>query len=242
MFRLSNGGHFEVGTIAPPEPPQDTQPTVIESPSSSTDSVGITKTLSAKFGGNNLEYQWYRNGSPISGAKEEKYLFLPKSSNNGDEYYCTASNSLGTATTSTATLELRPRIYFNTSIWNALETSTTLKLVFKSNGFIDIITSEGTLANFDSWVSPTDDSNLPPFNLGDYQVRTLALPSYLTKVGGSIDDTFKDLSDGMYLEVRPTGLEVGESGLFKLEFQDKKMPGYNWAGWDEGDVFLRKIS
>lgn len=219
----------------------ETAPILKVSPTSSTEAVGIEHELKSEFKGNNLTYQWYKNGSPISNSNSKQYDINPTASDNGSTFYCVASNPLGSAQTETATLSLRPRIYFNTGNWSAFDSSDTVKIKFKSDGFIDVITSEQTLSNFDNWVSPVNDPNLPAFNLSDYKTRVSRLSGDLAIEPGSIGSSFETLSNGDYIEINVAGLTIDQSSFFDIEFQDSQLPNYNWAGWDSGNVFVRRI-
>lgn len=219
------------------------KPEVITSPESSFEAIGMAKSWSAEFSGSSLTYQWFVNDAPVDGATDETYnAGLLNSSWNGNKIYCQAKNDLGTATTSVATVTMRRRIYINTSIWRAFNSTSTATIKFKANGYVDIETSEGVISNLDTWVEGVNDASLGTFNISEYQVMVKTLPSYFAKVGGDIkEEVFTDMTDGISLTIDVTGLSLNQSGYLTIHLRDKVMPGYSWAGWDNGDVFFRHI-
>ncbi|WP_299678832.1 leucine-rich repeat domain-containing protein [uncultured Tenacibaculum sp.] len=55
--------------------------------------------LEAQVSGNNNVYQWYKNGSPITGANEASYDILNPSSADDGTYYCQITNTVVTGLT-----------------------------------------------------------------------------------------------------------------------------------------------
>ena len=63
--------------------------------------VGVSRTLSATVDGTRpLNYQWYRDGQPISGATGSEYTFTAATGTDGGEFKLVASNSAGAITNS----------------------------------------------------------------------------------------------------------------------------------------------
>ena len=83
-----------------------TAPEITQHPASQTKNVGESATFSVTATGSEpLSYQWYRNGTAVSGATTASYTTETLDENdNGDEFYCTVSNSAGSVTSNTATL------------------------------------------------------------------------------------------------------------------------------------------
>ncbi len=77
-------------------------------PSNQSATVGNTATFSVNTGGTSpYTYQWYKNGSQISGATNNSYITASLTlSDNGNTYYCYVTNCLGNnnATSNNATL------------------------------------------------------------------------------------------------------------------------------------------
>lgn len=76
---------------------------------SQTGNVDVTAGQTAQFsvtasGSPSPYYQWYRNGAPISGATGSVYSFTTVVGDSGATFYCIASNSLGSAQSTTETL------------------------------------------------------------------------------------------------------------------------------------------
>lgn len=81
-------------------------PSITTQPASQTVATGATATFSVVAAGTApLSYQWYKNGSAVSGATAASYTTpATTSSDNGATFYVTVTNSVGSVTSSTATL------------------------------------------------------------------------------------------------------------------------------------------
>lgn len=65
--------------------------------------VGVPASYSIQVGGSApFHYQWYANGAPVSGATSASYTFTTPAGSN--YYYCVVTNSIGSATSSSAGL------------------------------------------------------------------------------------------------------------------------------------------
>ncbi|MCX7936959.1 MAG: immunoglobulin domain-containing protein [Chlorobi bacterium] len=71
------------------------KPTITAEPQSRTVARGGTTTLSVTASGPNLQYQWYRNGQPISGATAPSYTIASATDADAGTYYVTVSNECG---------------------------------------------------------------------------------------------------------------------------------------------------
>lgn len=83
-----------------------TAPVITQQPSSRTVQVGQTATFTVTATGTTpLNYQWRKNGAPISGATSGSYTTPPATTaDNGALFSCVVSNSYGSVTSSSATL------------------------------------------------------------------------------------------------------------------------------------------
>ncbi|GEM_PF-6963026 len=81
-------------------------PVISVQPQSKTKNEGESATFSITASGTApLTYQWYLNGSVISGAQSSSYTTPSLSlSDNGNEYYCVVTNGYGSVTSNTATV------------------------------------------------------------------------------------------------------------------------------------------
>lgn len=84
-------------------------------PENTTVTVGnsVTAKVSISEDGypTNYSYQWYKNGSAVSGATSSSYTFDP--SVGSTSVYCIVTNAAGTVTTRTATITANPLHLFN---------------------------------------------------------------------------------------------------------------------------------
>ena len=92
----------------PPTPPTPSAPAIIAEPTNRGASAGLTATFSVTAMGYPLYYQWDRAGMPIPGATSSQYSLVTTLADNGASFTVTVSNSLGTVTSSAATLTVLP--------------------------------------------------------------------------------------------------------------------------------------
>lgn len=86
-----------------------TSPTISSNPASLTLPATSTATFqTAAIGSQPLGYQWYFNGSVITGATASQYAISNVQSNNIGNYQVLVTNGLGTATSTVATLTVTP--------------------------------------------------------------------------------------------------------------------------------------
>lgn len=83
-----------------------TAPTITTSPASASVTTGASASFSvvAATGGGTLSYQWYRNGTAISGATAASYTIATTATSDAGTYYVVVTNSAGSATSANATL------------------------------------------------------------------------------------------------------------------------------------------
>ena len=85
--------------------PIATAPTITSQPVSQTVNVGSSVTFSVTATGTEpLNYQWYKNSTAISGATSSSYTINSVTTGDAGSYYVIVSNSIGSATSSVATL------------------------------------------------------------------------------------------------------------------------------------------
>lgn len=114
------GGSADVARASAVETDTDTTPetetgsstpiqavSITTQPSSQAVNAGVDVTLTvAATGTGPLSYQWYRNGSTVSGGNAAQLLLSDITTAQAGNYYCVVSNSSSTATSSTASLSV----------------------------------------------------------------------------------------------------------------------------------------
>ncbi|MFC2114566.1 immunoglobulin domain-containing protein, partial [Bacteroidota bacterium] len=85
-------------------------PSISSQPSSTTvcEDVSVSFVTNAS-GANPISYQWYLNGSPITSATNKTYSIAKAKVADAGSYYCIASNSCGSAQSTTATLTMNTK-------------------------------------------------------------------------------------------------------------------------------------
>lgn len=86
------------------------KPSIVSEPSDLTVAAGQPATFSVSANGTTpLRYQWYRNGTAISGATSTTYrINSTAAADNGARFYVVVTNDLGNATSRTAFLTITP--------------------------------------------------------------------------------------------------------------------------------------
>jgi hypothetical protein len=81
-------------------------PLLIHSPISMTTTAGTSVALSSTFTGALLKYQWFFNGSGIAGATDSSFSIPFTRSDHAGNYFVIATNSVGSVTSSIASLSV----------------------------------------------------------------------------------------------------------------------------------------
>ncbi len=91
--------------------PAPVAPSITTQPASQTVTAGQTATFSVTATGTApLSYQWQKNGTAISGATSSSYTTPAETtSDNGAQFTVVVTNSVGSVTSSAATLTVNPR-------------------------------------------------------------------------------------------------------------------------------------
>ncbi len=128
--------------------PQPSKPQITNNPDSKTIEEGQSATFAVSASGDNLRYQWQRNGAAISGANGSRYTITNASvSLNGSKYRCTVSNSGGSVTSSEATLRVNAKANEPTQPVNPPSTPSAGNVL--KNGDFSSGTNTWTLYTFD---------------------------------------------------------------------------------------------
>jgi hypothetical protein len=81
-------------------------PTIVEQPQSITVDDGGQLKLQLAANGQNLKYQWFKNGAKIDGATESDYMILEAHTEDAGDYYAVITNPSGEAISSTALVQV----------------------------------------------------------------------------------------------------------------------------------------
>jgi hypothetical protein len=100
--QVTSEGVFLTVLAAPP-------PTIYSQPASRSALEGDYVSLYVGASGNDLRYQWYRNGTVVPGATRSSLDFYPVTASQAGDYWCVVSNANGQTTSATARLTVQPR-------------------------------------------------------------------------------------------------------------------------------------
>ena len=93
---------------APPPPPVVISPSITSHPASLNVIAGASATFSVSTNGTSPSYQWYKSGSPISGATASSYSIQSALASDAGNYTVTVFNSAGSVSSNAATLTVTP--------------------------------------------------------------------------------------------------------------------------------------
>lgn len=79
-------------------------PSITSQPTSVSVTTGSSFTLSVTAGGNSLAYQWYKDGTSLSGATSSNYGVTAATADSAGIYYVAVTNAYGTVNSDSATV------------------------------------------------------------------------------------------------------------------------------------------
>lgn len=79
-------------------------PSITSQPTGASVTTGSSFTLSVTAGGNDLAYQWYKDGTSLSGATSSSYGVTAAAADNAGTYYVAVTNAYGTVNSDSATV------------------------------------------------------------------------------------------------------------------------------------------
>jgi hypothetical protein len=123
-------------------------PSILAQPVGLTVAAGTTNGLGAFANGAvPLSYQWYQNGSPVTGAISNILVFSPIQGSNGGNYVLVVTNVYGAATSSVAALNVLTTPVFT------VQPAPTNYLLYAGGGFISSATALGGIPLYYYWLS-----------------------------------------------------------------------------------------
>ena len=150
---------------------QPVAPSITAQPTNQTVTAGQTAIFSVVANGTApLSYQWQKNGVNISGANSASYTTPPTATaDNGSSFNVMVADSVGSLTSSSATLTVTSLIPTAVITGNPTSGTAALTVGFSGTGSTD---PDGTISSY-AW------------NFGDGQTSTLPSPSHTYAVVGS---------------------------------------------------------
>lgn len=167
-------------------------PVITTQPVSKTVTAGTTASFSVLASGNPTPtYQWQKGGIGISGANASTYTIASPASGDAGNYTVTATNSIGTVTSSVATLTVNTLPTITTQPVSATATAGTT-VIFSVNATAGTSSiayqwSQGNLAVTGATSASLNLGNVQSSNAGDYTVT-------LTTAAGSVTSAVATLT------------------------------------------------
>jgi hypothetical protein len=167
-------------------------PVITTQPVSKTVTAGTTASFSVLASGNPTPtYQWQKGGIGISGANASTYTIASPASGDAGNYTVTATNSIGTVTSSVATLTVNTLPTITTQPVSATATAGTT-VIFSVNATAGTSSiayqwSLGSLAVTGATSASLNLGNVQSSNAGDYTVT-------LTTAAGSVTSAVATLT------------------------------------------------
>lgn len=201
-----------------------TTPVITTQPVSTSVAAGNSVTLSVVASGTSLSYQWYKDGTAISGATAASYTIATTTSASAGSYTVVVSNTAGSVTSSAAVLSITTTSSGSntnavvTAANNFLATlSTTQKTVASSSSSSSTVLFALTRANAIAW------TNLPGsrhgLRLNSSTLTTTQLAAAETLISTALSSTGKTLMDEIRLSddvIASTGSSAWGSTLYSI--------------------------
>jgi len=143
----------------------DAAPSISTQPASVSVAVGSSATFSVTASGGTLSYQWYQDSSAISSATSSTYTISSATTDDAGSYYVIVTNSVGSTTSSTATLTVTDESTAScdtTYVDNVLSAVSTFESAIGTTLTAETQYDDSSYSTSQLNVYKTDWSNLPP--------------------------------------------------------------------------------
>jgi hypothetical protein len=177
--------------------PAGQAPLIITQPADQSIPIGLQATFSVTATGQNVKYQWSRNGTPIAGATGSTYgTASVLAADTGSTFSVALTNAFGSATSRAAALTVTARAPKAGDLrFQQVDAATTV------NGYMEEVNLDPVLG-FNGWETFGDATGTPLWlgnNCCAYQFNLFALPSGVTGLNigylhGSLEDFQSDLN------------------------------------------------
>ena len=230
--------------------PDPVAPSIASQPTSVTITAGQTATFSVTASGTEpLSYQWQKNGAAISGATSASYTTSAETtSDSGAQFSVVVSNSVGSATSNTATLtvttpgQLSSSVlslsFLNINVGNSSSQSVTLTNTGGSNVSISNVTVSG--AGFSVNGISTGLILTPSAGV---TMNVVFAPAASGSVTGTVTITSNAANSPLTISVSGTGLAVTHSAVLSWTASTSIVVGYNvYRGSVSGGPYTKLTS
>lgn len=210
-------------------------PWIFAHPSSASVPLGSSATLSVQaLGSPTPTLQWYKNGTPLSGATSANLTFTAAAAENAGDYYVVATNALGAATSSTATLSVvAPTGYPSITL------QPESRSVFTGGSVVFTVTATGVPSPSYQWLkdgSPLAGETSPTLSLSNIQLTQAG--SYTVTVSNTVGSvtslpavlSVSLLSGAPTISTHPVSQTalVGQTVTFSVTGTGTPSPTYQW--------------
>lgn len=217
-------------------------PTITTQPSQQTVVMGDTAKFSVLGTGGELEYQWYIDNNPISGATENTFNFVPLQSDSGASVTVVITNDSGSDTSSAVTISVVSQV-----IAPAISTQPNSVTVQEDSMATFTVVASGTGLSYQWKENGTAIPGETNASYSKIATKSDSGNSYVVDVYNSEDTISSDtvsltvLSEGGAIPANRTAMKLipAAGQTFKMGIKDSIQPA-DYTSQPEHDVTLTK--